>query len=95
MTLSNGAIHDTVRHVLIEHDKAESRKASFNPYALGLYLEAMQSSMRFINAGADPREVLIGHFNGRILAKCLKALRMAPATFREENGNGVTRREKY
>lgn len=94
MTLSNGAIHDTILHVLTQHDRAESRRRSYNPFALALYMEALQSSMRFINGGADPREVLIGHFNGVILAKCLKALRMAPASDREENGSYV-RRENY
>jgi hypothetical protein len=86
MLLSPGAIHDTVRFVLVEYDRAESRKTSYNVNALGLYIEALQSASRFIEAGADVREVLIGHFNGRILARCLKALRLAPATDREENG---------
>jgi hypothetical protein len=95
MKLANGAIHDTLRHVLVEHDRAEGRKASHNPYALGLYMEAMQSAMRFIEAGADVREVLIGHFGGRILDKSLKALRLAPATDREANGGGWTRTTEY
>jgi len=93
--LNNAAIHDTIRHVLVEHDRAESRKAHHNIYALGLYMEALQSASRFIDGGADVREVLIGHFSGRILAKCLKALRLAPATDREENGGGWTRRTNY
>ena len=95
LQISNGAVHDTLRHVLVEHDRAESRKASHNPYALGIYIEALQSAMRFINAGADVREVVIGHFNGRILAKCLKNLRLAPATDREENGGGWSRPTSY
>ena len=95
MQLSNGAIHDTLRHVLVEHDRAESRRAAYNIYALGIYMEALQSAMRFIEAGADVREVVIGHFNGRILAKCLKNLRLAPATDREENGGGWSRPTTY
>jgi hypothetical protein len=95
MILSNGAVHDTLRFVLTEHDRAEGRKRIHNLSAFRLYMEALESAMRFIEGGADVREVLIGHFNGRVLAKCLKALRLAPATDREENGIAGVRRTKY
>lgn len=84
-------LHEKLRHALIEHDRKESAKPGYNHYALALYMEALQSASSFIEQGKDPREVLCGHFNGRLLAKLLKVAGCAPYTKADAFGSGVRR----
>jgi hypothetical protein len=87
-------LHDKLRTALIAYDQQESKKKYYNLYALGLYLEALQSATAHIAQGADVREVLCGHFNGRLLARLLKVAGVAPMT-KEDNYGGIVRRTNY
>jgi hypothetical protein len=87
-------LHEKLRSALIAYDKQESSKRSYNIYALGIYIEALQSATSFIERGADVREVLCGHFSGRLLARLLKVAGVAPMT-REDSYGGIVRRTNY
>lgn len=84
-------LHDKLRHELIQYDVKESTKRGYNSHALAIYLEALQSSMEFIDAGKDVRKVLVGHFCGRLLTKLLKAADCAPDTKEDQMGLGIRR----
>lgn len=67
-------IHDTLRSVLIAHDKREARGNRYNPHALALYMEALQSVDEEVSKGVDIKIALELHFCGRLLEKLLKAI---------------------
>jgi hypothetical protein len=87
-------LHEKLRSALITYDIQESKKRSYNLYALGHYMVALQSTTDFIAKGADVREVLCGHFSGRLLARLLKVAGVAPMT-KEDNYGGIVRRTNY
>jgi histidinol-phosphate/aromatic aminotransferase/cobyric acid decarboxylase-like protein len=81
-------------HVATEYDRKQALKPGYNLYALPQYLEAIHSAMDYIDLGHDPRQVLVGHFSGRLLDKMLRALG-EPKSTREEQTGGWIRRTNY
>lgn len=81
---------DTIRLKLLtaltQYDLRESKKRFHNPNALSLYCDALNHSMRLIEAGRTPRQALIGCFCGRLLDVCLKAIGEAKASADEQRG---------
>ena len=69
--------------VIIKHDQMEAKKRFYNPYALGLYCEALNRLDRYYALGYDLRLCLLNCFNGRLLDKMLKAANL-PVSTREE-----------
>lgn len=69
--------HDSLVNAITKHDMGESRKASFNKYALGIMLGALhdaEAAMKSISA----RNAIIRHFNGRLCDKLLKSIGEKP-----------------
>lgn len=76
---------------LVHEITKEAMKPSYSPSALGIMLEALHSAEEFIAQGKDVREVLCGHFNGRLLAKMLKAAGCEPYRKEDAYGSGIRR----
>ena len=69
---------DTLRFKLVscitKHDEAESKKRGYNHHAFPLYLEAMDEALVMVEKGKDITTALTSCFDGRLLAKLIKAV---------------------
>lgn len=68
---------------LTTYDRKQSTKKHHNPYALGLYFQALERCERMSSAGHDLRLCLLNCFNGKLLDYLLKTLKL-PLTTKEE-----------
>lgn len=59
---------------LIEYDKIESQKKSYNRFALEIYLQALEQVKAKVPA-LPLRDALVYHFSGRLLDKLLKVIK--------------------
>jgi hypothetical protein len=87
-------LHDKLIHAATEYDRRESTRRGYNHYALAHYIEAIRSAESHIQTGADIRQVLVGHFTGRLLSRMLKAAGCSPMTKADAIG-GAVRRTQY
>jgi hypothetical protein len=89
-------LHDKLIHAATEYDRKESTKRGYNRYALAQYFQAIQSVDECIANGGNPREVIIGHFTGRLQDRMLKAAGLEKGTDAECRGDGQwTRKTDY
>lgn len=51
-------------HAVTAYDRRESTKASYNRYALGIYLGRVDDVQRDIDAGASVRAAIVAGFTG-------------------------------
>ena len=70
-----------------QYDQRQSRKASYNPYALGQYFARIDEVCADVEAGASPRAALCAGFHDRLLDVLLKAIGEKPHN-REELPGG-------
>lgn len=79
------AIHFRLVHAVTEYDRKQSTKKSYNRYALGMYLQAVQSVESWL--GEDSRHTLrqaiVRYFNGRLMDACLAAIGEPKGTLQE------------
>lgn len=59
---------------LTTYDRKQSTKRFYNPYALGLYLEALARCEELASKGHDLRLCLLNCFNGKLLDALLKSV---------------------
>lgn len=76
---------------MVHEITVESSKPSYSAHALPLMLEALESAEKYIAQGKDVRDVLCGHFNGRLLARLLKVAGCAPYRKEDAYGTGIRR----
>lgn len=88
-------LQDRLLWALKEYDAKESSKRCWNPNAMRLYIEALNSAMEFIDAGKDARAVLVGHFTGRLCARLLKVAGCSPYTIEDARGGSWVRGSEY
>ncbi len=74
-------------HVLVAYDKRQSKKPSYNRYALSHYCDALAHTMELAAKGHSIRESLCDAFTGRLLDLCLKAVGEPKSTDTEQRGN--------
>ena len=74
---------------LTHYDASQQKKASYNRYAFGQYVQQLENIMKDIEAGASVREAIIAGFCGPILTKCLKAVGEPKATEDEISRQGM------
>jgi hypothetical protein len=80
--------HNDMVSTLISYDKRESKKKYYNPYALAIYLRALQSAETDMAAGTPIRQAIVGHFSGRLLDRLLKTAKLDIST-RDEQRCGI------
>jgi len=70
------ALHSQMAHIVTAYDIKESTKRSYNRYAIGMYLGAVQEVCAELkaNPNLDTRKVIIAHFNGRLCDQILRGL---------------------
>jgi hypothetical protein len=68
------SIKDKLVHAATRYDERESKKAGYNPYALGQYFARIDEVSADIERGADPRAAIVAGFNGRLASAMLKAI---------------------
>jgi hypothetical protein len=71
-------------NALTEHDRRESKKKFYNPYALGQYCQALNRLERYVNAGHDLRLSMLNTFNGKLLDKMLNVANLPVSTKDEQ-----------
>lgn len=86
-TMTNKQTRAKLLHVLVAYDKRQTKKPSYNRYALSHYCNALAYVMRCIEAGHSVRAALTDAFTGRLLDLCLKAVGEAKSTDQEQRGN--------
>jgi hypothetical protein len=65
---------------LTTYDRQQSTKKFYNPYALGLYFQAVERLEKYVTAGYDLRLSLLNCFNGRLLDRMLKVCELPVST---------------
>lgn len=60
-------------HALTEHDRKQSTKKGYNPYALGIYLDAVHHIDDCVKRGISLEDAICDAFCGRLLTLVLKA----------------------
>jgi len=78
--------HLKLQTTLIEYDKKESRKKSYNRFAMGIYLQALHQVDEMLFNGTGLRVALLECFNGRLLDKLLKSVDLQTASLNEHRG---------
>lgn len=66
--------HLKLSTALIEYDKKESRKKSYNRFAMGIYIQALHEVDEMLDNGIDLRDAILECFNGRLLDYLLKSV---------------------
>jgi hypothetical protein len=79
-------IRDTLVHAVTQYDLKESKKPTYNSYALAHYIARIDDIMRDIEAGADTREAIVAGFTGRLLNTCLRSLKLPKPSQDEMQG---------
>lgn len=78
---------ENIRYTLISaltaYDITQQKKASYNRYALAIYMQMADHVVTDIEFGAPVREAIVAGFTGRILDRCLKAFGMEKGTDEE------------
>ncbi|HLZ39424.1 MAG TPA: hypothetical protein VKQ11_00585 [Candidatus Sulfotelmatobacter sp.] len=82
--LSSDVIHFRLAHAVTAYDMAASRRRGYNRYALGQYLQAVESVDEALRRGKPMREAIVAAFYGRLLDACLKAVGEAQSTREEQ-----------
>ncbi len=79
-------LHDTLAHAVTEYDRKQSARKGYNHYALGHYLGAVQEICAVLAHYPDrlTRDVIVEHFNGRLLDTCLRACGFNTSTRQEQ-----------
>jgi len=72
-------------HAVTEYDRSQSTRKGYNRYALGMYLQAVQSVMDWVEESPQHtlRQGIVRYFSGRLIDVCLRAVGELPTT-REE-----------
>lgn len=81
---SSDEVHFGLAHAVTQYDMAQSRKRGYNRYALGQYLQAVESVDEALRRGKPLREAICNAFCGRLLDVCLKAVNESPSTREEQ-----------
>lgn len=81
-------LHDQGRwtklfNALTEYDIKQSKKAGYNPYALGHYAKALENVEADMIKGMTIRQAIINNFCGQLMNVCLKACGEPKATKEE------------
>jgi hypothetical protein len=74
MELTNVQIKIKLLHTVTEYDCKQSKRKDYNRYALGLYFQAVDNVIDFLNDGVPLRQAILKSFNGSLADKCLKAV---------------------
>ncbi len=61
-------------HAATEYDRKQASKRSYNRYALGIYLNAIDATCKDIEQGLTVRAALLVNFNDRLLDAMLKSV---------------------
>ncbi len=79
-------LHATLAHAVTEYDRKQAGKRGYNHYALAHYLGAVQTICAELTVDPDrlTRDVIIDHFNGRLLDVCLRACGFNTSTRQEQ-----------
>lgn len=75
--------HQKIVHAFTEHDRKESKKNYYNPYALAHYCAAGQRVEAYVQAGYPLRDAVISCFRGRLADEILRSLRLPVMTMDE------------
>lgn len=70
-------------HAVTEYDRRQSTRKGYNPYALSLYLGAVQEIEADVDAGTDLRASIVAHTTGRLATALLKAVGLPALTIEE------------
>jgi hypothetical protein len=81
-------IRDTLVHAVTQYDLKQSKKPSYNMYALGHYIARIDDIVRDIEEGADTREAIVAAFTGSLLNTCLRSLKLPKPSQDEMQGLG-------
>lgn len=76
---------------IMEYDREESKKKSYNRYAMPILLGRVADVVADIERGADVRQAILAGFNGRVADKALKSVGLPRAAGEEKRGAGVYR----
>ena len=76
-------LQTTLASAATQYDIKQSTKRGYNPYGLGLYLEAVERAVKAVEQGSDVRTALLRCFNDRLLDAMLKAVGEPKATAEE------------
>lgn len=87
-----GRIHAALMSALVKYDQRQARGKSYNPYAIGQYMGAVQDALRMFGQGlagavepsAAMRAALVRCFTGRLLDVVLRAVSLPPSTRDEQ-----------
>lgn len=78
--------HQKAISALVKFDELESKKKSYNRFAMGIYLSALQNAETNMAAGRPLRQALVNAFTGRLLDRVLKSQGESKATLKEQRG---------
>jgi hypothetical protein len=78
------SIHDQLIHAVTDFDRRSSRGRSYNPYALGHYMLAVDRAAERVEAGATWAEAIGREFNDRIRDRLLTVVEGGEAWERGE-----------
>ena len=73
---------DMLAHYITRYDRLQVNKKYYNPYAIGIYLEAAKR-VKDECQNTTLREALLNNFNGRLLSHMLKSCGLADFTKEE------------
>jgi len=76
-------------HAVTEYDRRESKKPSYNRYALPQYLARIAEIDADIQRGADVRRAIVAGFSGRLADRCLKAVGLDKTSDEEQRGGWI------
>lgn len=65
--------HAKLLNAVTEFDRKESKKKSYNRYALGMYCQAIQNCESDMADGCTLRQAITNNFLGRLCDRCLVA----------------------
>jgi len=80
--------HQKIVHAFTEHDRKESKKNYYNPYALAQYCAAGQRVELYVKAGYPLRDAVICCFSGRLADAILRSVKL-PVTTKDEAKFGI------
>ena len=69
-----------------EHDRKNSTKKGYNPYALAHYLIAVDNCRDLCSDGMGLRQAIVKSFCGRLMDCCLRAVGEKISTKEEQRG---------
>lgn len=61
-------------NAVCKYDESQAKLKSYNRYAFGQYMAALNRIAKYVNAGHDLRDAIIACFLGRLCDKILKAV---------------------